>query len=284
MVGGAGLYYRELGEGRPIIVLHGGPAFDHSYLVPEMDRLARSFRVIYYDQRGRGRSVEDVGPEDVDISSEMEDLDEVRLHLGRGPVALLGHSWGGVLTMEYAIRHPESVSHLILLNTSAASHRDSIAIGDHLLDMRPPGDVEAMQELRSSASFEKGSLDAETEYYRIHFKVAVRRPEHLERIVGRLRSNFTEETVLLARAIEQRLLDQTQRRTDYDLLPLLSRLAIPTLVIHGEDDFIPVEVATHISQAVPDAVLNVLPGCGHFSYLDCPDQVHDKIVAWLDPR
>src|SRR4029453_5189171 len=53
-VGGAELYAREVGHGTPIIVLHGGPDFDHSYLLPELDRLSDSRRLIYYDQRGRG--------------------------------------------------------------------------------------------------------------------------------------------------------------------------------------------------------------------------------------
>jgi proline iminopeptidase len=284
VVSGARLYYRDLGEGKPIIVLHGGPDFDHNYLVPEMDRLAGSFRVIYYDQRGRGRSVEGVAPEDVSVSSEVEDLEEVRRSFGLDPVALLGHSWGGVLAMEYAIRHPEHVSHLILLNTAAASHRDFLATHERLLDLRPAGDVESMQKLSTGAAFAKGSLDAEADYYRIHFKVAIRQPEHLERIIERLRSNFTEETVVLARAIEQRPYDETWRRADYDLLPLLGRLDIPTLVIHGEDDFIPVEVPARIAQTISGAQFSVLPGCGHFAYLECAAHVRDQIAALLKTR
>lgn len=57
-VGKTSLFYREIGQGQPIIVIHGGPDFDHSYLLPDLDRLADSFRLIYYDQRGRGRSAD----------------------------------------------------------------------------------------------------------------------------------------------------------------------------------------------------------------------------------
>ena len=60
----ASLYCREIGQGQPIIVLHGGPDFDHSYLLPDLDRLADAFRLIYYDQRGRGRSADQVLPEE----------------------------------------------------------------------------------------------------------------------------------------------------------------------------------------------------------------------------
>src|SRR5262245_27481069 len=57
-VGGASLYTRAIGHGRPLIVLHGGPDFDHGYLLPDMDRLSDTYRLIYYDQRGRGKSAE----------------------------------------------------------------------------------------------------------------------------------------------------------------------------------------------------------------------------------
>src|SRR6266852_9594909 len=63
-VGKASLYAREIGRGQPIIVLHGGPDFDHGYLLPDLDRLADAFRLIYYDQRGRGKSADHVRPEE----------------------------------------------------------------------------------------------------------------------------------------------------------------------------------------------------------------------------
>ena len=125
-VEGARLYFRDIGQGPAIIVLHGGPGFDHNYLLPDMDRLIDAFRLIYYDQRGCGRSGEHVQPEDVSLHSEMDDLEGVRAYFQQDSVALLGHSWGGLLAMEYALRHPQRVSHLILLNTAPASHDDCL--------------------------------------------------------------------------------------------------------------------------------------------------------------
>ena len=99
-VGSASLYVRTIGHGPDVIVLHGGPDFDHGYLLPDLDRLADRYRLTYYDQRGRGMSAENVKAEDVTIASEVEDLDTVRQHLGRDSVALLGHSWGTVLALD----------------------------------------------------------------------------------------------------------------------------------------------------------------------------------------
>ncbi|MET0831732.1 MAG: alpha/beta fold hydrolase [Acidimicrobiia bacterium] len=274
----ARLFFRDIGEGRPVVVLHGGPDFDQQYLIPELDRLAGSCRLIYYDQRGRGRSAEGVHPEDVTIGSEVEDLDRVRRHFDLDRVAVLGHSWGGVLAMEYATRHPERLSHLILMNTAPASHDDLSVVREHIIRKRAPGDDERMRAIASSAAYERGDLDAEAEFYRIHFAPTVHRSEQLETIVGRLRANFTEEGVVTARTIEHRLYDETWRLDDYDLIPRLRQLDVSTLVIHGDDDLVPVEVAEHIAGAVPGAILAVLPGCGHFSYLQSPKEV-DRLVA-----
>jgi proline iminopeptidase len=275
------LFYREIGEGQPIVVLHGGPDFDHSYLVPEMDRLAESFRLIYYDQRGRGRSAQGVRPDEVSIRTEMEDLEIVRRHFHLASIAVLGHSWGGLLAMEYATRHPDRLSHMILMNTAPVSRDDYIVFQQQLHSMRPAGDAKTMQTLSSSAKYQGGDLDVEAEYYRIHLRVTLRQPELLERVVGRLRTNFSEEAVVTARAIEQRLYDETWLSANYDLIPKLHELDIPTLVIHGDHDFVPVEVAAHIAQAVPGARLSVVRECGHFAYLECPEQVYKRISGFL---
>ena len=119
---GGRLYGREVGDGDPtIVVVHGGPDFDHGYMLPEMDALAASFRLVYYDQRGRGRSTLACKPDSVTIQSEVDDLDAIRSQLGLDQIVVLGHSWGGLLAMEYAIRHRDRVSHLVLVNTAPVS-------------------------------------------------------------------------------------------------------------------------------------------------------------------
>jgi proline iminopeptidase len=272
------LFYRDVGAGPPIIVLHGGPDFDHTYLLPELDRLADSFRLLYYDQRGRGRSADGVRPEDVTLGSEIDDVDRVRSHFGLESAAVLGHSWGGVLAMEYAVRHPERVSQLILLDSGPASADDwrSFRKG---LTRRRPAELDAMQAIASTDAYARGDLEAEAAYYRLHFRITVRRPDHLEALVARLRSNFTEEGVVLARAIEHRLYEETATSADWDLVPALRGLDVPTLVLHGEDDFVPVQLAARISEAVPGARLSVLPGCGHFTYLESPELVREEIES-----
>lgn len=282
-VGNASLYCRQVGRGRSIIVLHGGPDFNQTYLLPEMDRLSDSFRLIYYDQRGRGKSGDGVRPEDVTLASDIADMDKVRQHFQADAVVLLGHSWGAVLALEYALRYPERVSHLILMNPAPASADDYKQLRKEWLEKRA-ADMERRKSIAASAAYKEGDPDAVIAYYRIHFKPAFARPENFEKVIARLMGSFTKEGILKARAIEDRLMNDTWSMPEYDLLPKLKSLKIPTLVISGDHEFIPAATAEHITQAIPNARLVMLKDCGHFTYLECPVAVHQQIEAFFRGR
>jgi proline iminopeptidase len=275
-VGRASLYTREIGRGPAILVLHGGPDFDHSYFLPELDRLSDAYRLIYYDQRGRGKSAEGVRPDDVTIDSEMGDLGKVLESYQLRSAALLGHSWGAVLAMDYAIRHPERVSSLILMNPAPASSADWAQFRRFYTQKIGP-DINALRAAAATSAYKVGDPDAVAAYYRIHFRPALTRPDHVNTIVARLRASMTREGILKARAIEGRLVDETWRRPEFDMFPQLAKLRVPTLVIYSEHDFIPPSAAEHIAAAVPAARSVRLKDCGHFSYFDCSSAVHAAI-------
>jgi proline iminopeptidase len=276
-VGGATLHARDIGRGQPILVLHGGPDFDHSYLLPDLDRLSDSFRLIYYDQRGRGRSADGVRAEDVTLASDIADLEKVREHFQLTSTAVLGHSWGTVLALEYAIRHPERVSHLILMNPAPASAADYRQFRKERVE-RLGVDLDRLRAAAATEGYKTGDPDAVAAYYRIHFRAALRRPEDYERLMTRMRPSFTtSEAILKARHVEDRLMADTWFLDGYDLLPKLRSLTIPTLVIYGDHDFIPSFVAEHIAESLPAARLVTMKECGHFAYLECPGPVRKEV-------
>ncbi|HEY1334476.1 MAG TPA: alpha/beta fold hydrolase [Myxococcaceae bacterium] len=275
----AELYVREVGSGAAILVLHGGPDFDHRYLLPDLDRLSDGYRLVYYDQRGRGDSAR-VRPEDVSLASELADLDAVRqaFHLDR--VVLLGHSWGTVLALEYAVRHPERVSRMILMNPAPASTAQYRRVRKERLEALG-SDLDRMKAIRATDAFRRGDPDAVAAYYRIHFKPALARTEDLERVMTSFRTSFTPEGILAGRAIEDQLMKETWGSDSYDLLPRLGKVTVPTLVITGNHDFFPVSMAEEISRALPSSRLVTLPGCGHFTYLECPAEVRRAVDEFL---
>jgi proline iminopeptidase len=282
-VGDASLYVRDIGTGQPVIVLHGGPDFDQRYIAPDLDRWAEAFHVIYYDQRGRGRSADQVAPDDVTLVSDLEDLDRVRRHFGLESTIILGHSWGTVLALEYALRHPAHVSHLILMNPAPASAGDFALLRDAYVRAQGP-DLDSQRAIMDGAAYREGEPAAVSARYRLHFKHALKESKDFDTLMERMTAAFIsqgKEGIVKARAVEDRLMEDTWSREDYDLVPRLRDLRVRTLVLYGDHDFIPGEIARHIAGAMPDAALVTLKDCGHFAHLECAEDVRRAVDRFL---
>ncbi len=282
-VAGTSLYVRTIGRGQRTIVLHGGPDFDQAYLLPELDRLQDVLQLIYYDQRGRGRSADNVRASDVTIASELADLDAVRRHFDLDSMIILGHSWGAVLALEYALRHPNRVSSLILMNPAPVSTVGFAHLRESYVAALGP-DMERQRQIAASAAYQAADPQTVADRYRIHFRHALVRPEHYEALLDRMRAQFIHQGndgILRARAVEDQLMRDTWQRADYDLLPKLRALQIPTLVVTGKQDFIPVAIAEEIAESLPNARFTAVDKCGHFAYLECPDEVRKAIEEQL---
>ena len=277
--GTASLYAREIGQGRPVVVLHGGPDFDHRYLLPDLDRWADAFRLIYYDQRGRGRSAEQVRAEDVSLASDVADIDRVMQHFKLPSATVLGHSWGTTLALEYALRHPDRVSHLVLMNPAPATASDAILLRKFYLEKIGP-DMEQQRAIMTSAAYQEGDPEAVAARYRIHFKPALARTSDYEKLMAAMKQAFISQGkagIVKARAVEDRLMADSWQLDGYDLLPKLRSLRIPTLIVFGDHDFIPVEISRHIADAIANARLVTLKDCGHFAYLECAADVRRAV-------
>jgi proline iminopeptidase len=112
---GIRLYTRRVGAGPAVVVLHGGPGAHHDYLLPQYDLLVRARSLLYYDQRGGGRSPV---PREVPVGwrEHVADLEALRTHWGLERLALLGYSWGGLLAVLYVLEHPQRIERLALVS------------------------------------------------------------------------------------------------------------------------------------------------------------------------
>jgi proline iminopeptidase len=122
--GGAELFVEEEGSGVPLVLINGGPGGTHHYFHPWFSRLKDRARVIYYDQRGCGRSDFTPGPYGYSTEQAVDDLDAVRKALGIDRWVVLGYSYGGFVAQYYALRYPGNVSGLILLGAAPGTHAD----------------------------------------------------------------------------------------------------------------------------------------------------------------
>ncbi|MCX6634173.1 MAG: alpha/beta fold hydrolase [Acidobacteria bacterium] len=149
--GGVLIYYKSMGRGAPLVILHGGPGATHDYFLPHLAPLARSFRLVFLDERGSGRSQKLEDPAGYTVENMVDDTEAVRQALGLGQIALLGHSCGGVLAQAYAFKYQRNLSHLVLCSTFHSTAKMNQVFQKMLAGM--PG------ELRDRIrSFEKAGL------------------------------------------------------------------------------------------------------------------------------
>jgi proline iminopeptidase len=115
-VNGAKLWVEIEGKGEPLLIIPGGPGDSH-YFHPSFSVLASSVQVICFDAFGRGKSDRAVNKKEYTFNRDVEDIEGLRKALGFETINLLGHSYGGMVAQEYALRYPEHVKRLILSNT-----------------------------------------------------------------------------------------------------------------------------------------------------------------------
>jgi len=118
------LAYQEYGKGKPIVLLAGGPGMNPAYMAPVAEMLASGGRrVLLLHQRGTGKSADAISCRDrVNLAGDIADLEALRTHLKLEKLTIAGHSWGGMLAMAYAQKHPDRVASLLLVDTGPMDH------------------------------------------------------------------------------------------------------------------------------------------------------------------
>lgn len=264
-VRGVSLFERRIGSGPMVVVLHGGPGAHHDYLLPGFDRLAHGRTLVYYDQRGGGRSP--VG-RDVPVGAQehVHDLEALRDIWGEDRLHLLGYSWGALLAMLYAVAHPDRVASLALVSPAPAAQRERAGYEATLAARNATPALRAERAALQASDLRQRDL---AEYNRRLFTLAVAGYFHDPARAGELTPfRVTGRT---QQAVWDSLGD------DFDLRPALRALSVPAIVLHGDDDPIPMESARATAQAL-HAELVPIVGAGHVPYVEGVDQ----FVAALD--
>lgn len=259
------LYYQTMGQGDPVIVIHGGPGMDQGYLLPGMAALAQKHQVVFYDQLGCGRSAATVIDEShITINSFVEDIETLRKALKFEKVTIVGHSWGGMLAMYYAVKYPKNIKKLVLMNTVTSAGMEEFLDEVEKRTMPSAGEFE---KLKASQEFIDSDPQAIAQYYRLFFQYYFHNPADLEKLNLQLESKGAATGVKVAKILEESIFGKFIDQHDD-----LQKLKIPTLIIRGESDVIPMSAANSMAHSIKGSKLVVLKNCGHFPYIEQPKE------------
>lgn len=274
-VEGGELAYKTMGKGDPLIVLHGGPGLTKEYLLPAMQRLAVNNFVIFYDQRGSGEFEGEISDRTVSIEKFTADLDAVRKHFGLEKVMLLGHSWGAMVAMQYAIANPKHVSKLILSNSIPADREGfSLFVSEWVNRMTPLWDK--ISETVASKAFADKDPEEMWGFNRLIFTKYLVDPNKIDELELKMSRRALQNQSKVYQVFQEGFLKES-----FDLCPSLKKLQIPTLVIHGDDDIVPIQTAKTLHDSIKGADFIVLKNCGHFPFIEQPNEYFSAIKQFL---
>lgn len=278
---GAALFYRTVGTGPDVLVMiHGGPGMDMGYMVPDFRPLAGRHRLVFYDQRGGGRS-QRLGddPALYTMARHVADLEALRRGLGLPRLTLVAHSFGPAIAASYAIAHPDRVARMIFLGPVPPRAGELWTRYAANLDERLTADERAELARREEAMV-RGSdpVQACRAYWAIAVKPRVARAELVSRVTGDFCSAGAEAIRSGMAVAGPHTLASLG---DWDFRPGLAAVTAPTLILHGETDAIPMDLVEEWTTALPNAKLVKVPGASHFPYVERPDLVWPAIESFL---
>lgn len=250
---GVSLFVKVIGQGYPLLLMHGGPGADHSTLLP-FRPCADHFTLVFYDHRCNGRS-------DGAVVSSMTwenltaDAETLRQTLGFDKWAVLGHSFGGMVALEYALRYPQSLSHLLLMDTC--------------------GDIRWVQQNAPEILAKRGYSSGAVKTARRFFNGEIAPNEIVPAMLKFGRAYYHNPSplllaheVVLALRIKRRpealIFGFNQLLKGWTVMDRLSEIKVPTLVLAGRHDFqFPPEHQALLADGISNAQLELIECAGH---------------------
>lgn len=266
-------YGPSLESGAPqLVVLHGGPGAHHDYMLPQMLHLAERYDVLFYDQRGGGKSKVD-GNEPIGWQTHVADLAAIVREFKLDPLSIVGYSWGGLLALLYSLesasdKNVPAPSRLLLIDPAPLTRRYRKEFESEFSRRQQSPELQRMR----AELTESNVRETDPEAYRQRlFEVGV---------AGYFAHPQNARDLTPFR-VTGRVLDSVWTSLgDYDLLPKLNRIRYPTLIVHGRDDPIPLASSTEGAKEM-NARLTVLDDCGHVPYVEKPEQLFAAVDAFL---
>lgn len=285
------IYYKIIGRGAPLMIVHGGPGASHDYLLPYLLPLARTNKLIFIDERGSGRSQKLEDASKYTVENMVEDVEDVRLALGLGKISLMGHSYGGVLAQAYALKYQTNLTHLILGSTFPSTK----AINEVLAKMKqnmPADEREKLEALEQAGLFGKGKDWEKNRYPDDYAKLAwgdgyfpflyQRRPDpNYDPMSGNTSTAWDLYREMWGSHGEF-VIDGNLKSVEYT--DRLSTIHVRTLVICGDHDESDPSLSRTMHEKIAGSKLVIVPQSGHMVFVDQPNIYLKAIDDFLHGR
>lgn len=287
----ARLFYKIAGRPGPgvdtIIAIHGGPGLDLESLYNDFaPALGRKHVVIFYDQRGGGKSELPADTTRLVAARQIQDLDEVRRHFGLTQVTLVAHSYGPLLAASYAIAHPDAVKKLVFFGSVPPRRGDFFTrYGQNLNARLDSVQRTSLARLDSIMSSDSASDDvvrtACRKFWAIGLRPRLASPHGRRAVKADLCATDPKGIRYGSKTANHVIMNSYG---DWDLRPSLRTLDVPLLVVHGREETIPMDLVEEWVTSMSHARLFKVPNAAHFTYAEQPGLVWPVVERFLARR
>jgi proline iminopeptidase len=251
---GVSLFVKVIGHGYPLVLMHGGPGADHASMLA-FQPCADHFTLVFYDHRCNGRS-EGAAVSSMTWDNLTADAEALRQALGFDKWAVLGHSFGGMVALEYALRYPQSLSHLLLLDTCG----DTWWVQQNAPEILAKRGYSSAT-VRTAQRFYNGQIEP-NEFMPSMIKLARAYYHHLSPLV--LAHEIVTVGMRTKSRPEAQIFAFSQLLKGWTVMDRLSEIKVPTLVMAGRDDFqFPPEHQAALAAGIANARLEIVERAGH---------------------
>ncbi|HKF43556.1 MAG TPA: proline iminopeptidase-family hydrolase [Thermoanaerobaculia bacterium] len=281
------IYYKSVGTGSPLLVVHGGPGASHDYFLPYLMPLARTHRVVFIDERGSGRSQKLEDAKLYTVENMVEDVEAVRRALNLGKVTLLGHSYGGVLAQAYAFKYPASLSKLLLCSTFSST-KEMNKVFDRMKEKMPKELRDRIDKAEKEGLFGHGK-DYEKNRYTNDYMIAAwgegyfpylyqRRPDpNYDPIAAGVTSWELYREMWGSHG--EYVIDGNLVSAEYT--DRLSTIRVPTLITAGDHDECDPSLSRVMHEKIAGSKLVIFPQSGHMTFVDQPSMFIKTVEEFL---
>jgi proline iminopeptidase len=278
----ARLYYRIAGtRGDTIIAIHGGPGVDLESIAADFAPLAERHVVIFYDQRGAGRSTLPRDTTTLNAGQQVRDLDAVRLHFGLARVTLVAHSYGPLLAASYAIAHPDVVRHMVFFGPVPPRRGDFWKrFGQGMATRLDSTQLARLNDAgRRLSDTTADARAACRDYWAVAMRPRLAEPERTLPLIKSDLCGSDPAGIRYGLTTTNRVVMASYGM--WDLRAALANVQAPTLIVHGEDEAIPMDLVQEWTTALPHATLLRVPRAAHFTYAERPEIVWPAVERFL---
>ncbi len=268
-----GIYHQAKGNGTPVLFIHGGPGLGSTYLEKHFEELNQDFRIIHYDQRNSGRSKLTMDSTKISLDEFLKDIDALRQFYNCEQLALISHSWGGLIAMQYALQYPHRVSHLILINSVTANSDINAQANTRLVNSFSTDDLEARTQIMRTAAFRNENPLAYEELMLIGFSYQFSNRNFVRELKLGLPDDFGKKSSQL-RYLSQDL-------GTFNFTDDLQQLTVPTMMLYGLDDPLTSFAINNLAPAIPNTTVQVIDHAGHFPFIENEEEVLSAIREFL---